>query len=165
MGLIANYFEAELDLLEDLKDISLEELMEMIEEIEEDETLPVCDIDKTWDGLHFLLTEKTIDESNKIDYLSMFIAGEITLNDEEMIAIIMPDQLKNILEEVNKCNIEEKLKGFDPVKFSEADIYPKIWIEEDRDYLSTELLESFQELKNFYNEVAYNNNGIIVTIL
>ena len=53
MGMIANY--------QSTTDIELEKFMclDDVEEAQENENLEICDIDKMWDALHFLLTGKS----------------------------------------------------------------------------------------------------------
>ncbi len=68
--------------IEQLLDKSPEDLFEEIEALQEDYRY-VLEMDKFWDGLHFLLTGKSACEPLKGDPLSQAIVGSTKFIDDE----------------------------------------------------------------------------------
>ena len=48
-----------------------------VEEAQENENLEICDIDKMWDALHFLLTGKSASEPIEDNLISEAIVGSL----------------------------------------------------------------------------------------
>ena len=73
MGMIANY--------QSTTDIELEKFMcfDDVEEAQENENVEICDIDKMWDALHFLLTGKSAGESVEDNLISEAIVGQFNI--------------------------------------------------------------------------------------
>ena len=69
MGMIAYYMGVEKDIIEDLKCKSNEDLFDEIESLEE-EDIEMYDMDKLWDGLHFVLTGASADKPIENNLLS-----------------------------------------------------------------------------------------------
>ena len=80
MGMIANYQQIADEKLQELKNST--DLFENIEDLQENEDVILCDIDKMWDALHFLLTGKSA-ELLKNNLISEAIVGEFTLSGED----------------------------------------------------------------------------------
>ncbi len=158
MSMVANYLEADLKLIEYFMNKPEDELFERIDELNYDDKENVCYLDKNWDGVHFLLTSQIMGQWAEKSLLNIFIFGDLELSDE-YIAIIKPDLVKKVAEKVNSLDVEELLRSFDPLKFEKAEIYGT-WLEEDKVYI----IEHFNHLRDFYNKVAKNDNGIIVSI-
>lgn len=118
-----------------------------------------------WDGLHFLLTGVSASTPIENDLLSEAIMGENSFSNEyEYIAYICPDRLKEIskaLQKVSVCRLKEK---FYPEEFAKKEIYPNIWSDDDKDELFEELIESFECIMKFYNELVSRDKGVIVSI-
>ena len=166
MGMYAMYQEVK---KEDFKKLlESDDFFETIEELEEKDGTELCDIDKMWDALHFLLNGLSaihgIPEDN---ILSEFIIGSENFNDEaeEFARYIPTERVIEIAKKLNEINFEDYLKDFDMNKFAENGIYLDIWsYDEEREEIMEELSEHFDNLKEFYNEVAKNKNIVVVTI-
>ena len=166
MGMYAMYQEVK---KEDFKKLlESDDFFETIEELEEKDGTELCDIDKMWDALHFLLNGLSaihgIPEDN---ILSEFIIGSENFNDEaeEFARYIPTERVIKIAKKLNEINFEDYLKDFDMNRFAENGIYPDIWsYDEEREEIMEELSEHFDNLKEFYNEVAKNKNIVVVTI-
>lgn len=65
MGMYAQYTACDDATLAQLKTLSVDDLIDTLDEAEEAESLPSTDIDKMWDGLHFVLTG--VSASNPIE--------------------------------------------------------------------------------------------------
>ena len=166
MGMYAMYQEIK---KEDFKKLlESDDFFETIEELEEKDGTELCDIDKMWDALHFLLNGlSAIHGAPEDNILSEFIIGSESFDEEseDFIRYIPTERVIEIAKKLNEINFEDYLKDFDMNKFAENGIYPDIWsYDEEREEIMEELSEHFDNLKEFYNEVAKNKNIVVVTI-
>ena len=68
-----------------------------VEEAQENENLEICDIDKMWDALHFLLTGKSASEPIEDNLISEAIVGQFNISGEEIfISGTKTDRVKEI---------------------------------------------------------------------
>lgn len=166
--MIANYFIIddfllkEMQMLGDIKKFDKIEYM-----LDNEEFFPYCDIDDIWHGLYFLLSstkDMVIDKRDLMAYsLSVFIFGATPLSDKEHIYYTNLSQMKQMIEQIEQININEKT--FDKVAFAKASIYPNIWSKEDKELLCEELKISFEELKTFYTEAITRSKSVLITII
>lgn len=166
MGMCAIYQEVK---EEDFKKLlESDDFFETIEDLEEKDGTELCDIDKMWDALHFLLNGLSALYGNPQDnILSEFIIGSKNFNDdsEEFKRYIPTERVAEIANKLNEIDFQDYLKDFDMKKFAENGIYPDIWdYAEEREEIMEELSEHFETLKEFYNKVAKNKNIVVVTI-
>ena len=166
MGMCAIYQEVK---QEDFKKLlESDNFFETIEELEEKDGTELCDIDKMWDALHFLLNGlSAIYGAPEDNLLSEFIIGSESFNDEaeEFARYIPTEKVIKIAKKLNEINFEDYLKDFDMNKFAENGIYPDIWsYDDEREEIMEELSEHFETLKEFYNKVAENKNIVVITI-
>ncbi len=166
MGMCAIYQEVK---KEDFKKLlESDDFFETIEELEEKDGTELCDIDKMWDALHFLLNGlSAIYGAPEDNLLSEFIIGSESFNDEaeEFARYIPTEKVIEIDKKLNETNFQDYLKNFDMNKFKENNIYPDIWdYTEEKEEIMEELSEHFENLKEFYYKVAENKNIVVVTI-
>ena len=166
MGMYAMYQEVK---KEDFKKLlESDDFFETIEDLEEKDGTELCDIDKMWDALHFLLNGLSALYGDPQDnILSEFIIGSKCFDEEseDFIRYIPTERVIEIAKKLNEINFEDYLKDFDMNKFAENGIYPDIWsYDEEREEIMEELSEHFENLKEFYNKVAENKNIVVVTI-
>ena len=166
MGMYAMYQEVK---KEDFKKLlESDDFFETIEDLEEKDGTELCDIDKMWDALHFLLNGLSALYGDPQDnILSEFIIGSKCFDDdsEEFARYIPTERVAEIADKLNEIDFQDYLKDFDMNKFAENGIYPDIWsYDEEREEIMEELSEHFDNLKEFYNEVAKNKNIVVVTI-
>ena len=166
MGMYAMYQEVK---KEDFKKLlESDDFFETIENLEEKDGTELCDIDKMWDALHFLLNGlSAIHGTPEDNILSEFIIGSESFDEEseDFIRYIPTERVIEIAKKLNEINFEDYLKDFDMNKFAENGIYPDIWIsDEEREEIMEELADDFETLKEFYNKVAKNKNIVVVTI-
>ena len=166
MGMAACYQMADIEMVNTLLEKTPDEVFEVIEELQEmDET--VLDIDKLWDGLHFLLTKVTASEPLEGNPLSEAIVGVKNFSDEEdadFIAYILPESVSTIMNELERFDIDGAIEGFQPKEFAQAGIYPNIWMREDKEELRKELKECFLALVHFYQKAVEMKKVVIVSI-
>ena len=145
-----------------------DDFFETIEDLEEKDGTELCDIDKMWDALHFLLNGLSALYGEPQDnILSEFIIGSKCFDDdsEEFKRYIPTERVAEIANKLNEIDFQDYLKDFDMNKFAENGIYPDIWdYVEEREEIMEELSEHFETLKEFYNKVAENKNIVVVTI-
>lgn len=166
MGMYAMYQEVK---KEDFKKLlESDDFFETIEELEEKDGTELCDIDKMWDALHFLLNGlSAIHGDPEENILSEFIIGSESFDEEseDFTRYIPTERVIKIAKKLNEINFEDYLKDFDMNKFAENGIYPDIWsYDDEREEIMEELSEHFETLKEFYNKVAENKNIVVVTI-
>ncbi|ATV72678.1 DUF1877 domain-containing protein [Fusobacterium pseudoperiodonticum] len=166
MGMYAMYQEVK---KEDFKKLlESDDFFETIEDLEEKDGTELCDIDKMWDALHFLLNGlSAIHGDPEENILSEFIIGSESFDEEseDFTRYIPTERVIKIAKKLNEINFEDYLKDFDMNKFAENGIYPDIWDDaEEREEIMEELSEHFETLKEFYNKVAKNKNIVVVTI-
>ena len=166
MGMYAMYQEVK---KEDFKKLlESDDFFETIEDLEEKDGTELCDIDKMWDALHFLLNGLSALYGDPQDnILSEFIIGSKCFDDdsEEFARYIPTERVAEIANKLNEIDFQDYLKDFDMNKFAENGIYPDIWeYDEEREEIMEELSEHFENLKEFYNKVAENKNIVVVTI-
>lgn len=115
MGMIANY--------QPTTDIELEKIkcLDDVEELQESEDVEICDIDKMWDALHFLLTGKSASEPIEDDLISEAIVGQFNISGEdteEFISGTKADRVKEIARALQGIDFETYLDKFDMSVFS-----------------------------------------------
>ena len=166
--MIANYFIIDDFLLKQLEKLDSNSLYDKIEYIlDNDDLYPCCDIDTIYSGLYYLISSKLdpiYDKTVFEDYAkSAFIFGDITFNSQDYISYIKKDEIKKILEEIEKININSIV--FDPNDFNQKQISPNIWLKEDKELLFEEMEMAFDELKTFFNQAINENKNILITII
>ena len=166
MGMLAAYQEIK---KEDFKILSeSDDFFETLEDLEEKDGTELCNIDKMWDALHFLLNGlSAIYGAPEDNILSEFIIGSESFDEEaeEFARYIPTEKVVKIAKKLNEINFQDYLKDFDMNKFAENGIYPDIWdYTDEREEIMDELSISFENLRKFYNKVAENKNIVVVTI-
>ena len=157
MGMIANY--------QPTTDIELEKItcLDDVEELQESEDIEICDIDKMWDALHFLLTGKSASEPIEDDLVSEAIVGQFNISGEEVEEFISgtkTDRVKEIAKALQEMDFETYMSAF-----SQNDIYPNIWgYEDEADEIKDDLRNSFENLKKFYEKMAAQESAVLVSI-
>lgn len=171
MNMIANYM-----IIDDISLFELERLHEdnMLDRIEEladmEDDFPVCDIDKIWNGLYFLLTGRPepndLTSDNFSEYAKdVFIFGSENFNQKDYISYIKNKTLKEILPEIKKINFKSLYNSFNVDKFKKAEIYPfSIWIEEEKELLFEEMEMAFEEMKILFEKALKLGKNILVSI-
>ena len=163
MGIIANY--------QYLSDANLQELKSFYAEEDDifdwnDEAEILLDIDKMWDALHFVLTGVSCIEPIKNNPLSEAVVGVFSIDGiEEYISYIEKSRIKDIVFALDNFDIEKALETFSMEECKEAELYPNIWgYEEETDEIKEEIMDYFQDMKDFYKQVLEEDGNVLVTI-
>lgn len=167
MGIIANYQYLSDANLQELKSFYAEE-DDIFEEVEDwnDEAEILLDIDKMWDALHFVLTGVSCIEPIKNNPLSEAVVGVFSIDGiEEYISYIEKLRIKDIVFALDNFDIEKALETFSMKECKEAELYPDIWdYEEETDEIKEEIMDYFQDMKDFYKQVLEEDGNVLVTI-
>ena len=167
MGIIANYQYLSDANLQELKSFHAEE-DDIFEEVEDwnDEAEILLDVDKMWDALHFVLTGVSCSEPIKNNPLSEAVVGVFSIDGiEEYISYIEKSRIKDIVFALDNFDIEKALKIFSMKECKEAELYPDIWdYEEETDEIKEEIMDYFQNMKDFYKQVLEEDGNVLVTI-
>lgn len=75
------------------------------------------------------------------------------------------DKVTDVVNALNKIDIDELIKQADFAKFEEADVYPSIWDDEDEwGEIGEKLAEYFERFKRFYQNTLKNNRSVLIVI-
>jgi len=163
MGMCAVYQEIK---QEDFKKLlESDDFFETLEELEEKDGTELCDIDKMWNAIFFLLTGEPYSSEDSLFNELIFGSENFDDESEEVARYIPTERVIKISKKLNEIDFQDYLKDFDMNKFKENEIYPDIWdYTEEKEEIMKELSEHFENLKKFYNKVAENKNIVVVTI-
>ena len=167
MGIIANYKYLSDKNLNELKDFYTENT-ESITDIEENnnDLEILLDLDKMWDALHFVLTGASTSEPIKDNRLSEAVLGISPIEEvEEYVAYTEKSRIKDIVLVLDNFDIEKAMESFSMEKCKKANIYPNIWdYEEESEEIEEELMDYFQNMKDFYKKILEAKGNVLVTI-
>jgi hypothetical protein len=123
---------------------------------------PELDLDKSWHGIHYLLTGTAwrIGEG----------AGAAILGGDEVgqdggygpARLLDPDAVRAIATALDALDVQTLRARFDPDAMAAADIYPAIWTNgtDEFDYLMTH----FTELRRFYHAATVSGQAVLLGI-
>ncbi|MFW0788231.1 YfbM family protein [Gordonia sp. CPCC 205333] len=164
MGQIAQYQRLEGAQLDELLAGNRADVFERIEELAE-EGGGVEDIDKLWDGLHFVLTGKPGSEPIDGDAVSEAIVGIAFFDDDEdadFITYIPADQVGRIRVALDAVPDEKVAHGFD-AKTMRTKVYPNIWSGDPAELIAT-LITELHRLQEFYRVAHDTGQAVVVSI-
>lgn len=167
MGIIANYKYLSDKNLNELKDFYREngETIADIEEKNNDLEI-LLDLDKMWDALHFVLTGVSASEPIKDNRLSEAVLGILPSEEvEEYVAYTEKSRIKDIVLALDNFDIEKAMESLSMEECKKANIYPDIWdYEEESEEIEEELMDYFQNMKDFYRKILEAKGNVLVTI-
>lgn len=165
MGMYAGYYQISDTELEHLRQLEEQGLMERAEELSEDENVEICDLDKMWDALHFVLTGDTLSDAADHDPLSEAVCGSDFLAQQLHAGGIPAKRVKEIAQALHEVDFAARLAALQMSDFAAADIYPAIWDRpEEEDDIRAELPAYFADLQAFYDNAAEQSNAVLVMI-
>ncbi len=130
---------------------------------EEDTEEDTEDLDKAWDGIHYLLTgDRWTDEIPKREIpLANVIAGGVEIGDDldhGPARYMTADQVLAVAEALRDLSRDDLAKRFDVAAFHENGIYPPIW---DREEALDYLLNWYDSLRKYYLNAAAKGNAML----
>lgn len=125
------------------------------------------DLDKSWDGINYILTGKRLGEfRNQPDELQRAFFSFQIIDEEQDLGYgpaqyLTSKQVKETYSALEKITDEVLRSKINGVEMNNIGIYPQIWTEpESQEFL----MDSFNDLKAFY-KIASENNQAIITFL
>ena len=125
------------------------------------------DLDKSWEAIHFLLSGKSIAETEMDETPREIIENTIFSNqiiDEGQDLGYGPafyndsEMVKKISNELNNLKIVELESNYDGNRLNEANIYPEVWDEEES---KSYLFDNLKDVIRFYSDAARNEQVVI----
>ena len=162
MGMLGVYMLTDENTMNILSDN--DNLFEAVENYGEEKTTISYGIDKLWDGLHFLLTDKSAQEPIEGEPLSEAVVGVHVLDCESFIAYTAPYEIHTIIKALNEVDIDTLITEMTLSKFRKDKIYPNIWVKKNEEQLKKELKKEFFNLKTFYEKALNSQTGVLVSI-
>ncbi|MGB0870595.1 MAG: YfbM family protein [Flavobacteriales bacterium] len=161
MGMIINFLRIESDQLNIYKEDS-SKLEDRIYNDEIDNDPNFIDIDKSWDGIIFLLTGQNVENASG-EMLKIIFSGNLIDEEQDLgygpAHYLNSNEVTELNFKLKQINMEELKAKFDANKMKQIGVYPDIW---DEGASAMEyLIDYFEDLRNFYSEAALNKQAII----
>lgn len=161
MSMVANFLRVPPSQLEVFKEES-ELLAEHLYNQDLSDDPSFLDIDKSWDGIAFLLTGQNAENArgalSRILFSGQFVDEEQDLGYGPAHYLRIAE-VKALSDEISKIEISELKKRFDPATMKSMEIYPDIW---DEGETAFEFLSgNFKKLKRFFERAAAEHQVII----
>jgi hypothetical protein len=123
---------------------------------------PDLDLDKSWHGLHFLLTGTAWDIGTGGG--AAILGGDPVGEDGGygVPQLVRPDEVRAIADALEVLDIETLRARYDPQALAAADIYPDIW--DESDVFESYLAPNFLELRRFYRTAAAHDQAVLLAI-
>lgn len=160
MGMICNMLRVSLSQLETyLQDSEL-----LANRIHAENDPQLYDIDKSWDGIIYLLTGSN--SSDTTQFLSRIIfSGQLVDKNQDLgtgpAHYLLPAQVKDINDQIRGIDPASLKEKFNASAMKELGVYPNVWDHEDAaDYL----IEYFETVQEIYASASANDEAIITFI-
>jgi hypothetical protein len=163
MSMIANLLrvtKADLDAY--LNDSSLLEESVYNDEVENPN---LVDLDKSWDGILFLLTGQNV-ANTEHPLAKVLFSGQLIDEEQDLgygpAHYLTPEQVVELNAQIANISIADLKQKYDPKKMNEIEVYPSIWDEGDEafDYLA----QYFKDLQQVYADAAKNGEAVITFV-
>jgi hypothetical protein len=123
----------------------------------------ICDLDKGWQGLHFLFTGTAWEGEEPACYL---IRGGEEIDGVEQyssVRALSPDRVRAFASFLSSLSREELTRHYDPARMMALEIYPEIWDRKGEEPTPLDyLLDLFDELQPFVIDAAKAGDAAIV---
>ena len=164
MGIMACFLSLNDAIADEVAQLDNTHLVEKIEELMEKQSCPVYEMDKLWDGLHYLLTGNSASQPIEDHPLSEAIVGVHVLDTEEFVSAIGSDELPRILKALHSVDRTVLKQYFNPADFRSKQIYPDIWVDDEAEERFTELITELNQLTHFYEQSLAQGHDILISI-
>lgn len=162
MGLLAVYLGVAPDADERLGDLDPDEVVEFVEGLLEAGASSV-DIDKAWDGLHFLLTGTSASTPIEDAALSEAIVGVYEFESDDFLGLTPVADLPRVIGALEAVDVEQLLASVDFSEFVAAELYPNIW-SDDRAVLADTLRSAFADVLAVHRLCLADGLDLLVSI-
>jgi hypothetical protein len=122
------------------------------------------DIDKSWHGIHYLLTGTAWEGDPPLNFL---VAGGTEVGNIDVGYGVARAFDSRAVAQINSAlaaiSEEDLLSRFSPAEMSQMDIYPDIWVD-DADNAREYCAEYFKDLKDFVERTTTAGYGMVISI-
>ena len=129
---------------------------------DENENENLVDIDKSWDGIIFLLTGQSL-QTAEHNLVRVLFSGQLVDEEQDLgygpAHYLTPEQVSDLNNEISSITIAELKERFNPKKMTELEVYPTIWDEGDDAF--EYVADGFSTLQNTFSEATRNGEAII----
>ena len=129
---------------------------------DENENENLVDIDKSWDGIIFLLTGQSL-QTAEHNLVRVLFSGQLVDEEQDLgygpAHYLTPEQVSDLNNEISSITIAELKGRFNPKKMNELDVYPTIWDEGDDAF--EYVADGFSTLQNTFAKATRNGEAII----
>lgn len=125
----------------------------------------LVDIDKTWDGINFLLTRDKLGQTSH-PLAHVLLSGQLVDEAQDLgygpAHYLTAAQVAELQPQLAAISRAELKRRFDPARMTALGIYPNIWDEGDDafDYVA----DGFKTVQELYAEAAQRGEGLITFI-
>jgi len=123
-----------------------------------------ADLDKSWHGLHYLLTGEAASGAPPLGFL---LAGGTDVGDVEVgygpARVFQADETRTILEALSALSDAELRSRFDAQDMMAKKIYPDVWSRSDED-VDGYLMENVSSLRGFLAEAVRRRLGMMIAL-
>lgn len=122
------------------------------------------DLDKSWDGINYILTGEIIGGlENEPNALQRALFSFQIIDEGQDLGYgpaqyLNPNQVKETYSELEKITDDVLKSKINGSEMNEIGIYPEIWTESESHEF---LIDSFKEFKEFYKKASENSEAII----
>ncbi|REE24835.1 uncharacterized protein DUF1877 [Winogradskyella pacifica] len=122
------------------------------------------DLDKSWDGINYILTGEIIGglENEPNELQRALFSFQIIDEGQDLgygpAQYLNPNQVKETYSELEKITDDVLKSKINGSEMNEIGIYPEVWTESESHEF---LIDSFKEFKEFYKKASENNEAII----
>lgn len=137
-------------------------LEERIYKDDEEPDNALVNLDKSWDGIIFLLTGQSLATATS-PLVRILFSGQLIDEEQDLgygpAHYLTPEEVTELNQQISGIQISELKEKFNPVKMTELEIYPTIWEEGDDafDYVA----DGFKTLQKTFAESTRNGEAII----
>jgi hypothetical protein len=121
---------------------------------------PDLDLDKAWDGLHFVLARAGAGSERAL----LGSDGWISAGGGAVQARLVPvEEVRVVADALDAVDVSTLRADFDPAALVEAGTYPHVWGEGTEEF-DGYLVPALRELRVFYREAADNGRAVLLGI-
>ncbi|GAB1529585.1 MULTISPECIES: YfbM family protein [Brevibacillus] len=164
MGIMACYLSLNDALADEVAQLDNAHIVGKIEELMEKQRCSVYEMDKLWDGLHYLLTGISASQPIEDNPLSEAIVGVHVLDNEEFVSVIGSDELPRILEALHSMDRTVLQQQYKQADFRAKQIYPDIWVDDEAEERFAELITELNQLTHFHEQSLAKGHDILISI-
>jgi hypothetical protein len=164
MGMVGNLLRVSKTELDNYL-VDSSQLEERIYREEEEPDNSLVDLDKSWDGIIFLLTGQSLANATHPLVRALF-SGQLIDEEQDLgygpAHYLTPEEVAEINRQISGIQESDLKQKYDPAKMTELEVYPTIWDEGDDAF--TYVANGFKTLQETYAEATKNGEAIITFI-